>query len=702
MQLAFLAPLFAAALAAIVVPLLVHLVHKERKEAISFPSLMFVKRMTYQHASRQRIRDWLLFAARCLIVALLVAAFMRPVVSRTARHASPQAGGTEIGVLLDRSLSMRYAGRWPAAQAAVRARMSAVRRNDRLTLVPFDLRAAAVNDGTAEMVALRAALDSVRPVDAGTRLAPAVALARRVLGASRLPTKELLVVSDFQRSAWDLTDDMQMPSGTKIVPVDVAAGEVVDRSVRAVDVRRDVTASDDRVIVSARLINVGPAVKGLSVRLEVNGRVLQARTVDLPADGGGAVAFDPIPVPADGLPARVILDPDQLPSDDVFYFLLKRAPAIAVLLIDHADASAERTIFASRALAFGDQPAFDVRAVRSTRATAADLAGTRLVLLNDAGLPPAIGAERLLAFVRAGGGLLNVLGEHSGARAWPPGATALLPGAVGAPVDRLGDRGAVLGYLDRSHQALAVFSGARSGDLSAARFFRYRPLDVKQQALARFDDGTVALAEHRVGRGRIVTWGSSFDGVWNDLPRQTVFLPFVQQLAQYAATYRAPRNAMPVGEFVDLSDGAAAGGVAVPDARRASDSAATRFSVRAPGGGRLSVGGADGAPALELREAGWYEVRRSGAPNERPRLLAANPAAAELEFATFDPARLMHVLTAVGDSAAGRGDADPEQRLVDREREQSIWWYLLVVAAIVLLAEGMLASRLSQRRVQSR
>ena len=46
MQLAFLAPLFAAALAAIVVPLLVHLVHKERKEAMSFPSLMFVKRMT--------------------------------------------------------------------------------------------------------------------------------------------------------------------------------------------------------------------------------------------------------------------------------------------------------------------------------------------------------------------------------------------------------------------------------------------------------------------------------------------------------------------------------------------------------------------------------------------------------------------------------------------------------------------------------
>jgi hypothetical protein len=72
--------------------------------------------------------------------------------------------------------------------------------------------------------------------------------------------------------------------------------------------------------------------------------------------------------------------------------------------------------------------------------------------------------------------------------------------------------------------------------------------------LARFDDGTVALAEQRMGRGRIVTWGSSFDGLWNDLPRQAVFLPFLHQLAQYASSYRPVRSAYAVGEAVDLSD----------------------------------------------------------------------------------------------------------------------------------------------------
>ena len=710
MQFSFLAPIFAGVLAAIGVPLLVHLVHKERKESIAFPSLMFVQRSPYQYSSRQRIRDWLLFLARCLIIALLAAAFMRPVLARARTPGAAETGGTEVVVLLDRSLSMRYGARWATAQDAVRKRIAALGRDDRLTLVPFDLRAAALNEPSADAAMLRAALDGLKPVDAGTRLAPAVAVARRALGISRLPRREVMVVSDFQRSSWDLSDGVQMPAGTTVVPVDVSSGEaVVDRSVRAVEMRRDLAAPLERVVVSARIINVGAAVKGAAVRLEVNGRTVDSRAVDLPADGGASVTFAGVPVPQGGVPARVAMDPDGLPADDVFHFMLRRTPSISVLLVDHSDAPADRVIFVARALAIGDQPAFDVTAVRSARATPSDLSGRRLVVLNDAAVPPGIGAARLLAFVQGGGGIVTALGERSGAAAWTSAAAPLVPGAVGAPVDRLGDRGAVLGFLDRSHPALSVFSGARSGDLSTARFFRYRPLEVADGVLARFDDGTVALAEQRMGRGRIVTWGSSFDGLWNDLPRQAVFLPFLHQLAQYASSYRPVRSAYAVGEAVDLSDDDATARPTVGSANvdgsppvESTTVEGPRFSVRAPGGDRLAIGGADAPRALELHEAGWYEVRRSGAPNERPRLVAANPAPAELDFATFDPARLTNALSPVGEAVTSDSAADPAVRLVEQERAQSMWWYLLVVAALVLLAESLLASRVSQRRLQPR
>jgi len=692
-QLSFLAPLFAAALAAIGIPILVHLVHKERKDAVAFPSLMFLQRTPYQHASRQRIRDWWLFAARCLIIALLAAAFMRPVFARTAQATPNARGESEVVVLLDRSLSMRYGNRWRSAQEAVRKRIASLGRGDQLTLVPFDVRATAVNEASSDAVVLRAALDTIQPVDAGTRLAPAVGLARRLLGVSKLPKKELVVVSDFQRSAWDLGDEVAMPPGTTIVPIDVAADSVVDRSVRSVEMRRDPAAPGERVIVAARVVNVGAAAKGVEVRLEVSGRVAETRRLDLPADGGGTVAFSPVAVPADGAPARIVLAPDALTADDAFHFLLRRTAAIGVLLLTHPDASADRAVFAARALAIGDQPAFDVKSMSASRATSGDLDGRRLLVLNDAGWPAGIGAARMLAFVRGGGGVLNALGEHSSPRGWPSPAASLLPGEIGAPVDRLGERGAVLGFLDRSHPALSVFGGARSGDLSAARFFRYRPIRAADGVLARFDDGAAALVEQREGRGRILTWGSSFDGQWNDLPRQGVFLPFLQQLAQYGASYRPQRAAYAVADAVDLREGVSGDSAVL---------ASARFSVIAPDGARLGVGGPDEPGTLELRQAGWYEVRRSGAPNDRARLIAANPSASELDFATFDPARLTNALAPAGELALADAPADRAQQLIDHERTQSIWWFLLVVTALVLLAEGVLASRVSRRRLQPR
>jgi Mg-chelatase subunit ChlD len=138
-----------------------------------------------------------------VLIIALAAAFARPVLTRARRAA--ETGGTEVVVLLDRSLSMRYGARWATAQDAVRKRIAALGRDDRLTLVPFDLRAAALNEPSADAAMLRAALDGLKPVDAGTRLAPAVAVARRALGISRLPRREVMVVSDFQRSSWDLS-----------------------------------------------------------------------------------------------------------------------------------------------------------------------------------------------------------------------------------------------------------------------------------------------------------------------------------------------------------------------------------------------------------------------------------------------------------------------------------------------------------------
>ena len=65
----FLAPAFLAGLAAIAVPVIIHLIHRERRVVVEFPSLMFLERIPYRSVRRQKIRHLLLLILRCLAVA---------------------------------------------------------------------------------------------------------------------------------------------------------------------------------------------------------------------------------------------------------------------------------------------------------------------------------------------------------------------------------------------------------------------------------------------------------------------------------------------------------------------------------------------------------------------------------------------------------------------------------------------------------
>ncbi len=672
-----LAPLFLLAIAAVGIPLLVHLVQREKRDPIEFPSLMFLERTPAPFTARRHLRDPWLFLLRALAIIALALAFARPVFGRRAVPGSADVRRREVVVLLDRSFSMRVGNRWQRARTTVDSVIKSLGTGDRMTLVAFDRRANALTAATGDADQLRAALDSVSLTDESTRLAPAITVAQQRLAASDAPRKLLVMVSDFQRSSWDLTDDARMPPSTEIAPRDVAGDTpILDRAVRSIEVRPDRRPGPAHVIVSARIANIGPAARGVSVRLDVGGRSLESRTLDLPSDGSASVNFAAIPVPPDPVAARVVLEADAVPGDNAFHFLLNQSPVLPVLIIESRAGP-----YLARALAIGDAPRFDVASRTPARASTADLAGRRIVVLADGAFPTGIGAARLMRFVTDGGGLLVALSEQLNPRLWPASARALIPGEIRTPTDRGGVSGAVLGEMDAQHPALALLSGSRAGDLAAARFFKYRGIDTTSGVLARFDDGTAALTEHLVGKGRVLTFGSSLDGIWNDLPRQPAFLPLMQQLTRYAAGWRDTPRWFDVGASLrpsDLSIDATAN--------------AERWIAVAPSGRRTTISSSRSTTTLELNEAGVHALRPGGSPGARPILVAANIAPPELDFASFDVLRLTNALSSSVNATAPERLVD-EETPTDREARQSTWWYLLLAAVLLLIAEGVVARR---------
>src|ERR1044072_7442711 len=107
MQVAFLAPLFFAGLAAVAIPVLVHLIQRERKNVVEFPSLMFIRKIPYQSVERRRIHNWLLLLRRAGAMIMLIAAFSRPFLRvDPVQAAAATSGAREVVILLDRSASM--------------------------------------------------------------------------------------------------------------------------------------------------------------------------------------------------------------------------------------------------------------------------------------------------------------------------------------------------------------------------------------------------------------------------------------------------------------------------------------------------------------------------------------------------------------------------------------------------------------------
>ncbi|MGE3511891.1 MAG: BatA domain-containing protein, partial [Vicinamibacterales bacterium] len=127
----FLAPLFFAGLAAIAIPILVHLIQRERKRVVTFPSLMFVQKIPYQSVRRRRLRHWPLLLMRALAIALLVAAFARPFLRQGAAAIAAAGGSREVVILLDQSASMGYGDHFDRAKDAARTVINGLGAGDR-------------------------------------------------------------------------------------------------------------------------------------------------------------------------------------------------------------------------------------------------------------------------------------------------------------------------------------------------------------------------------------------------------------------------------------------------------------------------------------------------------------------------------------------------------------------------------------------
>jgi hypothetical protein len=647
---------------------------------------MFLRQIQQSSLRQRRIRHWSLLALRAAALALLVIAFARPLLRGDAIAADRGPTGREVVILLDDSWSMGFEDRFARGVAAAADRIAKLGPSDTATLIVFSDRARVEAAATSDTERLTQILEQLAIEPHGTRYAPALKLARKAVLDSRLPAHEVVLITDFQRVGWERGEDLRLPPGTELSTVDLSSGAKStppsNLAVAGLLLDRTLESDRERVVAQARVTRRGGEGEvHASLALELGGRELGRRDVRLGPEASELVSFEPFSLPAGISRGRLVLEGDALATDNQFFFVLSRAQALPVVLIDDGkSASGASGFYVEQALRLGREPLIDVRRRSPSTVGRDDLAQAAVVVVSDVALD-AETVRRLQAFVEQGGGLVAALGSKSeGTHAALAGA-GLVPapaggeGALGAD-SQPGSRIARIASLDRGYPGLDAFAGPRSGDFGTARFFRHREVQPAQgdRVLARFDDGDPALVERSVGKGRVLVWTSTLDTYWNDFALQPVFLPFVHQVVKSLAGFRPPATSQTVGDVVDLQS--------LPELSGGEG----ELRATDPKGEDAPVTG-----VLDLDQQGFYSVSRGG---KEAAVLAANVDVRESDLTALDVEELTAAVAPTGNAAATPQNA---AELTPREREaaQGLWRYLVLAVLLLLVAEVFVANRLS-------
>ena len=674
-----LAPAFLAGFLAIAIPVVIHMIHRERRETVVFPSLMFLRKIPYKSVRRQKLRHLLLLAVRCLAIAIVVAAFARPFLERQLAESSTGNDGREIVILLDRSYSMGYGTRWARATAAARTVAHEARVTDRVSVIAFDATAAQVVEPTPDAGRVDRVLATLRPGSAPTKYAPAFRMAAQILSASEQGRREIILISDFHRVGFAPNDDVALPLRTSVRTVDVSRGESGDAAVVSVALARQRDGARARATVTARVANLGTIERGIDATLELAGRVVETRRVRLAPRATTQVVFSAASVSASATRAAVRVTKDSQPANDVFYFTVAEQSGASALVIEPAGARANQSLFLARAWAVADDPTVRVD-VRTTSAfTPADLRGRSLIVLNEADLPAGTVGEQMRALVHGGAILVIIPGER-GTVGLTPEWRAVLPASVGPAADHVGRWASA----DFSNALFEPFRGMGRADFSSVTVTRYRALNAVNggAVIARLDNGAPLMVERAHGAGRMLMWALSMDANWTDAPFHPLWVPLLHQLARRSIAGNEVRPWFTAPHVLDLS-------------REGS------VVVEAPSGQRTRIT-PDSAPrSVELRERGFYEVRSGSTAIGAGRPVAVNVDLAESDLSHFDPAELVASVTARSERGAdGANRSLFDGTAQELERRQAIWWYLLFAAVLVLAAETVFSNRLSRRVAQ--
>ncbi len=684
-----------AGAAALAVPFVVHWLTKPRPTLLPLSTVRFVREVVQQRRARHRLRDLLILLLRVAAISLFAAVIARPLIgSHAAASAVDAQSATVRVVLLDVSQSMAATSQ--GIQAFERTRPIAAKLLGYAPQLQANLILAGASPQpvfdrpSTNFSTLVEAVAKAKPLPQRLQVQTAINSAAEMLATVEgdQVQRELILVSDFQRSSWAAADFSVLPIKTVIQLVSVAPAET-PTNLAILRVGSQGRVERGRTFrLEIEVGNYSPTARPVTVEVEIGESMFRA--TGQCAAGGRSTLVTEATLPIEGWhvgQARLVGLDDGLIADNSRAVVLQVHPQPTYLLLTRQLAAARpsSSYFLERAIspveAKEGRPTEKIVRVDPARATPEAITAADLLLLDHPGKLSEETLQLLTALLRRGRGVLYIAAEPIDATnlkllSSAAGTSLQMPVEFAPPASGQVRKNLFLVDIRQQQVPFSVFGDEASAIFSPVRFSgglatRRTEGTLLDDVLATYNDQSACLIVTACGAGTLAVLNADLNA--SNLPSSPAFVPLIGELTGTLLGRDRSQESVPSGESF---------AVYLPS----SASPVTGLRVVPPEANSLETGSLGELheenvgvmwQAAEAGPLGVYEVRRGP---QTVFALASSIPAEEADLKTLDA----DVLT---DRLAGDRDVNYRSALHPDDPRDDLWSWLAVACLCCALTE---------------
>lgn len=533
-------PTFLFALAALAIPIIIHLFNFRKFRRVMFTNVRFLKEVRHDTKARNKLKNLLILCCRLLAILFLVFAFAQPFIPQD--NATIKKGQKAVSIWVDNSFSMDAVGAngtlLDEIKKDAREIVAAYNATDRFQLLTNDF------EGRHQRLVSKEEflelLEEVKPSPSVRSVSEVVRRQQDLLNNTPEidpANKEAFLLSDFQQSISDF-GRVEADTAIQFREIIAAAQNRNNLFIDSVWFESPVRKIDVPEAMHVRIRSRSSEdMQNVPMRLYINGQAKTPASFSVAA-GGTTDTILYFTVREPGLQQGLIeINDYPVTFDDRFYFSFTVLKNIPVLSIEPAEAMQPafseghylKTLFAT-------DSAFVFSEMDEGKIDYAAFANYRFIIVNSLSEVSSGLAAELRKFVDNGGSLLVFPGRNAKLETYnallnPLGLAGYSPAVIDTGLNPVTH----LNFNHALYQGVFESTNGRMDMPAAVMPFNINSnSQSREDELMRLQSGKLFLASYRAGKGNVYLSAVGLYGSFGNFPHHALFVPTLYQMALFS------------------------------------------------------------------------------------------------------------------------------------------------------------------------